>query len=125
MERFTYFLAKCLSGEGNTDGDGTLNIDEISSYLKKEVRLFTENKQSPKLSTSDEFAPFINVSTDVASLINNIDQNTSSDVASRGKGNEEGVKSKELIQFEKALYEGKLYTVLLPQLKNCFLLIKR
>lgn len=106
---FTYFLAKCLSGDGNTDENGTLNIDEISSYLKKEVRLFTQNKQSPKLSTSDEFAPFINVSSDVASLIKEIDDKANSDVASRGKGEEEGGKSKELIQFEKALYDGKLY----------------
>ena len=106
---FTYFLAKCLSGEGNYDGDGTLNVDEISSYLKKEVRIFTNNKQSPKLSTSDEFSPFINVSPDVSGLIKTIDENTNSDMASRGKGIEEGTKSKELVQFEKALYEGKLY----------------
>lgn len=106
---FTYFLAKCLSGEGDSDDNNTLNVDEISSYLKKEVRQFTNNRQSPKLTTSDEFKPFINISSQVAGLIKDIDENPNSDLASRGKGNEENVKSAELVQFEKAIYEERLY----------------
>jgi Flp pilus assembly protein TadD len=106
---FTYFLAKCLSGAGNIDGDATLNVDEISSYLKKEVRVFTENKQSPKLSTSDEFSPFFNVTPELANLIKNADENGKSDLASRGKGDGDDKKSEKLTKFEKILYDGNLH----------------
>lgn len=107
---FTYYLARGLAGEANSDGvEGSLTIDELNSYLKREVRKYTQNKQTPRLTTSDEFKEFFNVSPAIALFLKEIDEERELDLASRGSKGEGGEKSKELERFEKALYSGDLY----------------
>lgn len=105
---FTYYLAKGLSGDANTDEQSTtLTIDEINAYLKREVRLFTKEKQTPKVSSSNEFKAFFTVNPSIASKLKESQENN--DLAQRGKGEDERTKSQILLNFEKAILEDKLH----------------
>lgn len=107
---FTYYLARGLAGEANSDGvENSLTIDELNTYLKREVRKYTQNKQTPRLTTSDEFKEFFNVSPAIALFLKEIDEDRKMDLASRGAKGEGDDKSKELERFEQALYSGDLY----------------
>lgn len=107
---FTYYLARGLSGEANNDGvENSLTIDELNTYLKREVRKYTQNKQTPRLTTSDEFKEFFNVSPAIALFLKEIDEDRKMDLASRGAKGEGDDKSRELERFEQALYSGDLY----------------
>ena len=44
---FTYYLLKGLKGAADVDGDGFIDVNEISSYLNREVPKATDQKQHP------------------------------------------------------------------------------
>ena len=44
---FTYYLLKGLKGEADVDGDRFIDVNEISSYLNREVPRATGQKQHP------------------------------------------------------------------------------
>ena len=51
---FSHFLLKGLKGEADTDKDGIVRIDELSKFVKVEVKTYTNNYQNPTIiNTSD------------------------------------------------------------------------
>jgi len=44
---FTYFLIKGLQGLADTDGDGTITVDEVYTYVSKQVPQATNQEQHP------------------------------------------------------------------------------
>ncbi len=44
---FTYYLLEGLKGKADTDGNGVIDLDEISLYLNRHVPAATENAQHP------------------------------------------------------------------------------
>jgi uncharacterized caspase-like protein len=44
---FTYYLLKGLKGAADVDGDGFIDVNEISSYLNREVPEATGQRQHP------------------------------------------------------------------------------
>jgi len=44
---FTYYLLKGLKGAADVDRDGFIDVNEISSYLNREVPKATGQKQHP------------------------------------------------------------------------------
>ncbi len=122
---FTYFLVKALAGEADTDErTGVLTADEINSYMRKHVRLFTEGKQTPTIKNSDDFTDILTVNGDLKGFIKDLDEEDFHTLlASRGvDGNETDttfVKSPEysvddyspqVKLFMDKLYEGKLHS---------------
>lgn len=111
---FTYYLAKCFSGSGNSDANSsTLTIKEIDDYMGESVRQYTSQKQTPTTTSSDKYMIFFKINPEIAQLINSNPEND--DVASNDKGIEidkgvgENQKSQQLIDFENALIKGDLY----------------
>lgn len=103
---FTYYLAKCFSGSGNSDANSsTLTVKEITDYMESEVRSYTTNQQTPIISASDKYMVFFKINPEIEKLINENDGQN--DVAS--KGFYDGKKSSQLIAFEDAILRGELY----------------
>jgi hypothetical protein len=46
---FTYYLIKGLKGEADTDKNGKITLDELTDYVKENVRKDTDYKQTPQL----------------------------------------------------------------------------
>lgn len=44
---FTYYVAKGLEGEADTNGDGVIDADELAEYVHTNVRLATQGRQNP------------------------------------------------------------------------------
>ncbi len=44
---FTYYVAKGLEGEADTNGDGVVDADELAEYVHTNVRLATQGRQNP------------------------------------------------------------------------------
>jgi tetratricopeptide (TPR) repeat protein len=111
---FTYYLARGFSGEADIEEeDGNITVEELRRYLQKNVRKFTENLQSPKVSGSDDFE-IIAISNQklLAFLTSEYKPGTSNAFAGIGRNTGEGAeKSLVLKSFEEALYAGKLHTV--------------
>jgi tetratricopeptide (TPR) repeat protein len=121
---FTYYFTKGLAGEADTEVDGIITPDELSQYLKKQVRTHTKQRQTPHISTPDEFAQMFSVN---SKYLNYLDasyelalkkelerkKTSASNMANGGKrsmtSNEESNLSRQFIQFEDALIEGNLY----------------
>ncbi|MBI5892070.1 MAG: ankyrin repeat domain-containing protein [Deltaproteobacteria bacterium] len=59
---FTYFMLKGIKGEGDTDGDGAVEIGELFNYIKPQVeriaRKVYNNEQSPQLIAPSEKQKF-------------------------------------------------------------------
>ena len=47
---FTYYVVKGLEGAADDNGDGIVNADELTEYVRRNVREYTKNAQTP---TSD------------------------------------------------------------------------
>ncbi len=44
---FTYYLLDGLKGAADTDGDRSIDLDELSLYVKRQVREATDGTQTP------------------------------------------------------------------------------
>jgi uncharacterized caspase-like protein len=44
---FTHFLIKGLQGEADSDGDGLITVDEVYTYVSKQVPQATNQEQHP------------------------------------------------------------------------------
>jgi len=44
---FTHFLIKGLQGQADSDGDGLITVDEIYTYVSKQVPQATNQEQHP------------------------------------------------------------------------------
>ncbi|MBP1739646.1 MAG: putative Histone acetyltransferase, partial [Deltaproteobacteria bacterium] len=44
---FTHFLIKGLQGEADTDSDGLITVDEVYTYVSKQVPQATNQEQHP------------------------------------------------------------------------------
>ena len=72
---FTYFLVKAFLGSADIDEPkGNMNVDEINSYLKKEVRKFTHNQQTPKVTSSNEFEDIIFINEEMSTMLNTLNK---------------------------------------------------
>ena len=52
---FTYFLLKGLRGEADADGNGSLNLEELYTYVRENVNKLSRRKgmeQTPEISPS-------------------------------------------------------------------------
>ena len=60
---FTYFMLKGIKGEGDTNGDGTVEIGELFNYIKPQVeriaRKVYNNEQSPQLIAPEKKKVFL------------------------------------------------------------------
>src|SRR5262249_8177119 len=50
---FTYYVYKGLEGEADANGDGVVTADELQDYVRKRVREFTANQQTPTSEAGD------------------------------------------------------------------------
>lgn len=110
---FTYYLVRAIAGEADTeDRPGLLNVDEINTYMKTNVRKYTESKQTPKVFASNEFVNIISTNAEFASLVKSLPEGgTMDDLASREGGKGEGdTKSPAIVSFEKLLESGMLHS---------------
>jgi len=111
---FTYYLVRALSGEADTDNQkGVLNVDEINTYLKNSVRLYTNESQTPKVATSNEFKNIIATNPEFGKLIKEVANGASmSDLAMRGAGGkgDGDPKSATVKRFEELLVKGQLHS---------------
>lgn len=102
---FTYYLVKALSGEAESDGKpGVLTADEIGTYLKNSVREYTKGKQSPKVKTSNDFAPIFNSQPDLVAFLSTTKENSDLSMA---KGDDDGPKSSHLLEYERILLQDQ------------------
>jgi uncharacterized caspase-like protein len=44
---FTHFLIKGLQGQADSDGDGLITVDEVYTYVSKQVPQATNQEQHP------------------------------------------------------------------------------
>jgi len=60
---FSYFLMKGMGGDGDANNDGQLTMDELGSYIQKNVSRqagFLDREQTPQLQTLDRNKVLVN-----------------------------------------------------------------
>jgi Tfp pilus assembly protein PilF len=110
---FTYFLTKGLGGMADkTEPLGRINVDELNTFLKQEVRTFTKQKQSPKVTFGgNEFDDIFLTEEKLLTLFpfSDFPQSTPTGGIAMRSAAGGGEKSPLLKEFENLVYSGKLY----------------
>lgn len=108
---FTYHLIKGIAGDAESDGkSGVLNVDEINTYLKNNVRSYTSGKQTPKVSAANEYVDILAANPEWKKLIRS---NATDDLAmaNTGKKGDGDAKSKVVMDMEALIQRGDLHSV--------------
>lgn len=107
---FTYYFAKGISGEADTDEvDGIISVEELNRYLTSKVRSVTNKQQTPNVHASDKYAELFAADLKFKSFLKNQDLAYSGTGKKRGEDPNELKKSSTMIAFEDAIIKGELY----------------
>lgn len=106
---FTYYLVKGIGGEADSgEKNGSISIKELNEYLEIEVRKVTNNNQTPIVQGGDKYEDLVRANPILLSFIKT--PVNSGDLASRGRGDDSGIKkSAILLRFEDALFKKQYY----------------
>jgi Flp pilus assembly protein TadD len=107
---FTYYFAKGISGEADTEEvDGIISVEELNRYLTSKVRSVTNKQQTPNIHAADKYAEILAVNPEFKNMLANVNKDLAYADTGKKRGDDELTKTKEVIAFEDAVLDGKLY----------------
>lgn len=107
---FTYYFAKAFAGEADTEEvDGIVTVDELNRYLTSKVRNVTSKKQTPNIHAADKFAELMVTNPEYLKFLVKVDKIAETSEAGKKRGDDDLIKSKQVVAFEDAVLEGKFY----------------